>query len=62
MATKPIKLTTANFSGSVKSWSYERFMNEFRPLYPGANLEEVAKALGLAPAKGKSEKPKADQE
>lgn len=44
---KPQQPTAKGFGESVKAWGYEKFIATFSAIYPDADLDRLAKELGI---------------
>lgn len=44
---KPQPVTAKNFGEVVKTWSQEKFIEIFTPIYKGVDLVAIASELGL---------------
>jgi hypothetical protein len=44
---KQVTINPISFSPAVRSWTRERFLSTFTPVYPDHDLEAYAKELGL---------------
>lgn len=48
---KQYNLTANNFSSYIKGWSYEKFIDTFKDVYPVDELNRVAVDIGIKVSK-----------